>query len=99
MLHSSAIVVALSIMEVVVAASSPLRIATYNLRYDSKPDNISVAQSLSALPDPLQAPVYLGNSGEQPWSTRRLRVSERILGENVTILGASGHPSGHGDRY
>lgn len=77
----------LSAMAAVQAASGPLRLATYNLRYDSKPDNISVSQSISALPSPLQAPVYLSKSGEQPWSTRRLRVAEQVLGENVTILG------------
>lgn len=67
--------------------ANALRIGTYNLRYDSKPDNITVAQSLASLPDPLQAVPYLAESGEQPWSTRRLHIAEQILGENVSLFG------------
>ena len=35
------------------SAAQTMRIATYNLRYDSQPDSISVQQSLENLPDPL----------------------------------------------
>lgn len=64
-----------------------LRIATYNLRYDSQPDNITVQQSLEVLPGPLEEPHYLARSGEQPWSTRRMKVAQHLLSENPTIIG------------
>ncbi|KAK0452086.1 Endonuclease/exonuclease/phosphatase [Desarmillaria tabescens] len=63
------------------------RISTYNLRYDSMPDNITVSQSISALGNPLVQETFLGLSGEQPWSTRRLRVSEHLLSEGTIISG------------
>ncbi|KAK0191916.1 hypothetical protein F5146DRAFT_1188999 [Armillaria mellea] len=51
----------------------------YNLRYDSQPD--TVAESIFDLGNPL--------SGDQPWSTRRLRVSEHFLSEGIVISGSS----------
>ena len=71
----------------VAAADQTMRIATYNLRYDSMPDNISVQQSLTSLPDPLQAPVYYGKTGEQPWSTRRIKVFEHLESAGVVLAG------------
>lgn len=68
----------------------PIRIATYNLRYDSQPDNITVKNSLDALTksDPLIGPPrYLGKSGEQPWSTRRIKVAQQILSEGPDVIG------------
>jgi endonuclease/exonuclease/phosphatase family metal-dependent hydrolase len=69
------------------SSSFSLRIATYNLRYDSKPDNITVSESLAALSDPLAEPAYLNKTGEQPWSTRRLRVYEHMINEGVQLFG------------
>ena len=69
------------------AASQTMRISTYNLRYDSMPDNISVAQSLSSLPDPLQQITYYGKSGEQPWSTRRIKVYQHLQQQGVVLAG------------
>ncbi|CAK5283041.1 unnamed protein product [Mycena citricolor] len=69
------------------AHSQAMRFVTYNLRYDSRPDTISVAQSLTHLPDPLDSPRYLAKAGEQPWSTRRLRVAEHLLGEGIVLAG------------
>ncbi|KAF8895853.1 hypothetical protein CPB84DRAFT_1781971 [Gymnopilus junonius] len=63
-----------------------MRIVTYNLRYDSQPDNISIQQSLDSLPDPLQQPSFLSHNGkERPWSRRRLGVAQRLLSEGITI--------------
>jgi len=64
-----------------------MRIVTYNLRFDSQPDNITVQQSLDQLAaaDPLQQPAFLSIKTEQPWSTRRLRVAEHLLSEGVII--------------
>lgn len=66
-----------------------MRITTYNLRYDSIPDNISVQQSLASLPDPLVQPHYLAKSGEQPWSARRLKVAEHLLHAGVVMASGS----------
>ncbi|KAH7104921.1 Endonuclease/exonuclease/phosphatase [Auriculariales sp. MPI-PUGE-AT-0066] len=70
-------------------ASSPVsafRFATWNLRYDSKPDNITVAQSIAVIPNPLAPHPFYAVSGEQPWSTRRLYVTERVLSEGTALL-------------
>ncbi|KAJ7648000.1 hypothetical protein FB45DRAFT_1020212 [Roridomyces roridus] len=67
--------------------SPPLRLATYNLRYDSRPDNITVQQSLESLPDPLVGPGYYRKAGEQPWSIRRPWVAEQLLHEGVVLVG------------
>ncbi|KAJ7495480.1 Endonuclease/exonuclease/phosphatase [Mycena latifolia] len=64
-----------------------MRFVTYNLRYDSQPDNITVQQSLNSLPDPLTGPGYLRKSGEQPWSLRRLRVAEQLLSSGIVLAG------------
>ncbi|KAI0772986.1 Endonuclease/exonuclease/phosphatase [Trametes elegans] len=64
-----------------------MRIATYNLRYDSMPDNISVEQTLSSLPDPLQQYTFFGKKGEQPWSTRRIKVFQHLESEGVVLAG------------
>ncbi len=71
-----------------VAAKQTMRISTYNLRYDSKPDNITVNETLAALPDPLTAPTYFGDKGEQPWSTRRVKVYQHLNSEGVVLAGA-----------
>ncbi|CDO77744.1 hypothetical protein BN946_scf184993.g7 [Trametes cinnabarina] len=68
-------------------ASQSMRIATYNLRYDSMPDNITVQQSLASLPDPLQQYTFFGKKGEQPWSTRRIKVWENLESEGVVLAG------------
>lgn len=68
-------------------AAATMRIATYNLRFDSQPNNITVQQSLDALGDPLQQPVFQQIKTEQPWSTRRIRVAEHLQREGVVIAG------------
>lgn len=66
-----------------------MRISTYNLRYDSMPDNITVQETVAALPDPLIVPQeYLAKSGEQPWSTRRIKVAQHILSEGGVLASA-----------
>ena len=71
----------------IVPTDASIRFSTYNLRFDSMPDNITVPQSIAALPDPLAAPAagFLGISGEQPWSTRRIKVAQRLLSEGVIM--------------
>ncbi|KAJ7581202.1 Endonuclease/exonuclease/phosphatase [Mycena floridula] len=64
-----------------------MRFASWNLRFDSQPDNITVQQSLAALPDPLAQFKFLNITTEQPWSTRRIRVAELLLSEDIVIAG------------
>lgn len=70
-----------------VTAAATMRIATYNLRFDSQPNNITIQQSLDALSDPLQQPIFQQFKTEQPWSTRRIRVAEHLQREGVVIAG------------
>lgn len=67
--------------------SQTMRIATYNLRYDSMPNNITVQETIASLPDPLVDPGYFNITGEQPWSTRRIKVSQHLLSEGIVIAG------------
>ncbi|KAL1747421.1 Endonuclease/exonuclease/phosphatase [Schizophyllum fasciatum] len=64
-----------------------MRVGSWNLRYDSQPDNVTVADSLAALGDPLKEPSYLQNVSERPWSTRRVRVAELLLNKGVEVIG------------
>ncbi len=65
--------------------TSDMRISTYNLRYDSMPDNITVQQTLASLPNQLTVPAYFGLKGEQPWSARRIKVAQHLLHEGVVM--------------
>jgi hypothetical protein len=67
-----------------------MRIASYNLRFDSHPDNITVQQTIDSLRDPLRQPTFLEITTEQPWSTRRVRVAEHILSNGIAIVGGYG---------
>ncbi len=55
---------------------SALRIGTWNMRYDSQSNDITVQESIDSLADPLQSftDLSISNGSEQPWSTRRIRV-------------------------
>ena len=69
-------------------ADRRMRLGTYNIRQDAYPDSIPVQQSLAALPDPSQQyPAYYGTSSEQPWSTRRIKVYQRLRHEVVVLVG------------
>ena len=66
------------------------RLVSYNLRYDCKPDNITVKESLATLQNPSREPLYLGLAGhEQPWSSRRIRIAQDLLNEGVALAGTS----------
>ncbi|EDR12123.1 uncharacterized protein LACBIDRAFT_292661 [Laccaria bicolor S238N-H82] len=69
------------------SSSITMRIATFNIRYDCKPDNISIQQSLDALlnTDPLKEVAFQSLKGEQPWSARRIRVANHILDEGAIL--------------
>lgn len=71
------------------ALALDVRYATWNLRFDSKPDNITVAQSLASLPGPLETPTpyYANITKERPWSTRRIKVWQRLADEEPDVIG------------
>ncbi|KAI0771037.1 Endonuclease/exonuclease/phosphatase [Trametes elegans] len=62
-----------------------MRVATYNLRYDSQPDDVSVQASLDSLPDPLEQYAFYAKKGEQPWSTRRVKIFQHLQREGVVL--------------
>jgi hypothetical protein len=63
-----------------------MRIASWNIRYDVKPDNIPLQDSLAALPDPLLPP-GAALVGEQPWSARRVAVARTLFAAQVDLIG------------
>ena len=66
-----------------------MRIGTWNIRYDSKPDpdKTPVEKSVRDLPDPTVEFPYLTLHGEQQWKYRRLRVAEMLLSEGIELVG------------
>jgi hypothetical protein len=62
---------------------------TWNIRWDTQPDNITIEQSLAALDgNDIQTPAsYYPNTNERPWSTRRFPLAERVLWEGVSVMG------------
>ena len=65
-----------------------IKLATWNLRFDSMPDSITVQQSLDNFPGPLDRPSEFNNIlPEMPWSTRRIKVAQQLLDEDVVIAG------------
>lgn len=71
------------------STSSLLRVMTYNVRYDSMPDNITVRDTIRSLPTalPQDPPTYYADTGERPWSTRRVHVANDVLLRAVDIFG------------
>ncbi|KZV91702.1 DNase I-like protein [Exidia glandulosa HHB12029] len=68
--------------------SQPIRIASYNLRFDIWPDGVTVKQSLERLPPPLKKPeFYKEVARERPWSERRVRVWRQLESENLDVIG------------
>jgi len=63
-----------------------MRLATWNLRYDVRPDNVSLEHSIAALPDPLLPP-RTQLLGEQPWSARRVSVARTLFASQVDLIG------------
>ena len=73
-----------------VATSTTLRVGSWNLRYDSQSNNITVAQTIASLPDPLLLPVggyFSAPTQERPWSDRRIGVKETVLRSGVEVIG------------
>lgn len=71
------------------ANEQTFRFMSYNFRYDSKPDNVTVQQTIDSLPQGLPATptVFYPNTDELPWSTRRIGITNEILFPRTDILG------------
>ena len=78
-----------------IATASPtskqisLRLMTYNVRYDSQSNGITINETINSLPKglPVAPSPYYGRTGERPWSERRIGVTNDILFPNVDIFG------------
>jgi len=64
-----------------------MHIVSWNLRYDKLPDSISVSESLKTMPGALDKPNFTNATDEQPWSTRRLKVAQQLLTEDIVLAG------------
>ncbi|KIJ23936.1 hypothetical protein M422DRAFT_217367, partial [Sphaerobolus stellatus SS14] len=62
---------------------------TWNIRWDSEADNVTIAESMAALNgNSIQTPAsYYPNTNERPWSQRRIPFVETILFQGVSIFG------------
>ncbi|KAG7833055.1 hypothetical protein KL943_004503 [Ogataea angusta] len=70
-------------------AGSRIRIQSWNLRYDSMPDDITVGETIAALNStvPIDTQTtYYSNYTEQPWSTRRIGVKNEVLFNEVDLF-------------
>jgi hypothetical protein len=63
-----------------------MRLASWNLRYDVKPDDIPLEHSIATLPYPLLPP-SAELVGEQPWSARRVAVARTLFAAQVDLIG------------
>ncbi|KAF8607107.1 hypothetical protein BDV93DRAFT_520017 [Ceratobasidium sp. AG-I] len=70
------------------AEPTHIRLTTWNLRYDSQPDNLTVSDTLATLPDPLVQPnpYYADAAREKPWSRRRVGVSALLEFQGSGII-------------
>lgn len=73
--------------------SGQLRVLSYNVRYDSMPDSITVQETIDSLPSaiPQDPSKYYPNTTEQPWSTRRIHIANEILLNNIDVYGMTIH--------
>lgn len=72
------------------AAHTPIRLLTWNLRFDSQPNSINVEDTIASLPNgmPVDSGVrYYGSPVEVPWSTRRIAVANDVIFNRVDIMG------------
>ncbi|KAG9120469.1 hypothetical protein FRC07_004030 [Ceratobasidium sp. 392] len=87
-MRPSVLILSLASLTSLLGAGQCIRLTTWNLRYDSQPDNTTVADTLSALPDRLQEPTsfYPDASRERPWSSRRVGVAALLEFQAPTII-------------
>ncbi|KAF8522766.1 mannose-6-phosphatase [Hysterangium stoloniferum] len=75
--------------QVSIAAAQTFRGMTWNLRWDSMADNVTIAQSMAALNGTsIETPAsYYPDTNERPWSQRRIPVASQVVFEGVSLLG------------
>ncbi|KAL0066338.1 hypothetical protein AAF712_006597 [Marasmius tenuissimus] len=64
-----------------------MRIATWNIRYDSDPKNIPLKDTIDKLPVCTVQFPFLTLHGEQNWVDRRIRIAETLLNEGIDLVG------------
>ncbi|GJJ06204.1 hypothetical protein Clacol_000393 [Clathrus columnatus] len=71
------------------ALSQTINGMTYNIRFDSLPDNVTIAQSIAALNgNDIQTPsAFYPNTNERPWSQRRIPLVNGIKNAGVNMFG------------
>ncbi|KAH3666456.1 hypothetical protein OGAPHI_003452 [Ogataea philodendri] len=85
----SCLVVLFNYPQATVAQETNLRIQSWNLRYDSKPNDITVQQTIEGLNSTLPIDVdtkWFSNYTEQPWSSRRIGVKNEVQFNNPEIF-------------
>lgn len=62
---------------------------SFNIRFDSKPDNVTIAQSIAALNgNDIQTPAsYYPDTSERPWSQRRIPLTNQIKFSGANVFG------------
>jgi len=72
-----------------------VNIASWNLRYDSQPDDLRISESIARLADPLNPPsgAYYHHTSERPWSERRIPVANTLIQAGVDIIGIAETPA------
>lgn len=71
-------------------AGASYRFLSYNIRFDSKPNNITVAETIDSLPSSIPSQpssFYAGADTEPAWSDRRVRLANDILFNRVSFFG------------
>ncbi|KAG8861491.1 hypothetical protein FRB96_002940 [Tulasnella sp. 330] len=64
-----------------------MRLLTWNLRFDSQRDDISVKETLESLPDPLIAPKFMGHKRFQEALLRQVHDLKELLGDEWDWVG------------
>ncbi|QRW26077.1 hypothetical protein RhiXN_11154 [Rhizoctonia solani] len=84
------------VLTATLTVATSLRLTTWNLRYDSQSNNLTVTDSIANLPDRLiePEPYYADASHEKPWSTRRIGVAALLKFQGSSIIYPNSFPGG-----
>ncbi|KAG8715930.1 hypothetical protein FRC08_010014 [Ceratobasidium sp. 394] len=87
-MHLSTLGLGLAWLTLFLGTGQCIRLTTWNLRYDSQPDNKTIPDTLASLPDRLREPLifYPVAWEERPWSLRRVGVAALLEFQAPTII-------------
>ncbi|KAF8251347.1 hypothetical protein K440DRAFT_595956 [Wilcoxina mikolae CBS 423.85] len=71
-------------------SSTPLRLLSWNLRYDRISDTIPVSETISTLPTSIPSDdsiAYYTGFREAPWSTRRITIAREVAFNKPAVIG------------